>query len=231
MIISTKKKVRNLVKLYEQIHSCARCPIDEEISKVIRIIDEQVLTSKIFLVGQALGGSTQRLSGRPYIKVDGRPSNTGQRLNKFINLFGYTIDSLDISDSFKYIYSSDIVQCYPGKDKSGHGDRKPNDKEILKCINQGFLLKEIELISPKLLFLMGKASRDCFYKFILHEPCPDSLSEHISEIAKKEQIPHFNLFNRDIFILPIQHPSGANPNFRQMLHNYKLIELTKEIIE
>lgn len=229
MIISKKKKGRNLVKLYEQIHSCARCTISEDISKVIRIIDEQALTSKIFLVGQALGGNTQRISGIPYTKIDGKLSPTGQRLNEFLHLFGYTISHQDRSSLFKYAYSSDIVQCYPGKIKPSHADRKPNNAEILNCID--YLLKEIKLIEPKLILLMGKESRDCFYKYVLKQLFPNSLSIHIYDIMQRGQIPQFKVLGKDLFIIPTHHPSGANPHFNEMTSNHKLIALIREVLQ
>lgn len=232
-----EEKVEKFMKLYEQIHACYRCigapgcQMSKDSNKVMRVVETRALASEVFLIGQALGGSTQRVSGRPYFYKNEKLSPTGQRLNKFLGLFGYTIDPFGSSSWLQYVYSSDIVQCYPGKSVSGHSDRKPGNDETFNCIKQGFLLEELKLIEPRLLLLMGKASRDSFYKYVLHMSHPNSLSEHIHEIVQNGSIPRFNLHNRDLFIVPIQHPSGANPQFLKMFNNEKIIELIREILE
>jgi len=195
--------------------------------KVIRLVVPSVIYSRIMLVGQALGASTQRLSGLPYTKKDFTLSNTGHNLDRFLNLFRYTIDSNNHANGYQYAYSSDIVQCYPGKPESCKGDRKPNKLEILNCFDRDFLSKEISVIEPKLILLMGRASRDSFYEYFIQMEYPFSLSEHIDEIADREHASKYE----GVAVIPIQHPSGANPNFRQMFKNKKLIRLIKEMIE
>ena len=129
------------------------------------------------------------------------------------------------------MYNTEIAQCYPGKKKVGYGDKTPENDEIHNCIKQGFLIKEIEMMKPRLLLLMGRSSRNSFFKYILNLPYPDSLSTHISEIVQLGEIPQFHLGNRTVYVLPIQHASGANPQFHKMINNEKLIELIKEVLE
>ena len=231
-----EEKLNKLAKLYERIYRCLKCVnasdygMIKDSKRVMRVMEKRALASKIFLVGQALGGQTQRVSGRPYIKVNGKISSSGQNLDTFLRLFGFTMNPFDSSSGYRYAYSSDIIQCYPGKNQSGHGDRKPETREIANCISQGFLLEEIELIEPRLLLLMGRESRDSFYRHILQVPFPASLSEHIEEVASKKRLPLFHLRNRDVYIAPMQHPSGANPHFYEMSQKHRFIELIKEVL-
>lgn len=224
-----------LKKLYEEMHSCTKCfgeptcKIAEDPKKVIRTVNKRSVTSALFLIGQALGEHTQRLSGMPYAKPDGSLSLTGHDLSKFLHAFGYTIDPP--SNQYQYAYSSDIVQCFPGKKETGRGDRKPNDHEIRNCMDQGYLVKEIELIRPKLILLMGKASRDTFYKYMLKESHPDSLSIHTQVIIERKEIPQFSLGSLDTYVLPIQHPSGANRRFSAFANNEQLLELIRGVLE
>ncbi len=96
-----EEKLNKLAKLYEEMHLCLRCinspnrKIVNDLKKVMRIVEKRATASKVFLVGQALGEQTQRISGRPYTKANGKLSNTGHNLEKFLRLFGYTIDSAD----------------------------------------------------------------------------------------------------------------------------------------
>ena len=162
------------------------------------------------------------------MKEYGELSPTGIRLNEFLKLFKFTVDNKDNQN--EYVYSSDIVHCYPGKDKSSSRDRKPDRQEISNCLNQTFLMNEIKLVEPKFILLMGKVSRDNFYEYILKESYPESLSNHITEIVDSRTIPQFTVNKLDIYVLPIQHPSVANARFKEMTQNDKLIELIREVL-
>lgn len=204
-----------------------KCSITDDKDKVIRSVVSSAINSKVVLVGQALGASTQRLSGLPYTKTNLGLSNSGRNLEKFLNLFGYTINSMNTSLGYQYAYSSDIVQCYPGRKESGKGDREPNSAEIFNCFRQQFLTTEIKLIKPKLILLMGKASRDSFYEHILRIDYPSSLTEHIEDIVDKRHLSTFE----GIALIPIQHPSGRNLKFQQMFMNKKLVNLIEEALD
>lgn len=110
-------RLNKLRALYERIHECRQCgsPEGNDPQWVKRVLERQALNSKIFLVGQALGERTQRVSGRPYIKVDGRLSLSGQNLDKLLRLFGFTVNPFESASGYQYVYSSDLIQCYPGR--------------------------------------------------------------------------------------------------------------------
>lgn len=62
---------------------------------VPRVLIPEVLESELFLVGQALGRDTQRLSGLPYVFPDWPPyrlSNGGHLLDRWLDDCGYTIN-------------------------------------------------------------------------------------------------------------------------------------------
>lgn len=223
----------DLRRLYQNMDNCRRCvddlacPLEADGEKVSRTVVPKAAMSKIVLVGQALGASTQRLSGLPYTLKSLKLSSTGRNLDRFLNLFGYTIDSHNPACGFQYAYSSDIAQCFPGKRESGKGDRKPSDSEIANCIKQGFLSEELRLIKPNLILLMGKSSRDSFFQHFLRLGYNEFLTEHINEIVDREEVPRFE----GMAVIPIQHPSGANPNFRHMLTDEELIRYIKEVID
>jgi uracil-DNA glycosylase len=76
-----------IARLYDEIHAHARRFDPQAVPK--RVI-ERALTSEVFLVGQAPGSRTQRLSGIPYVGQNGRLSQTGRRLDAYLGRFGYT---------------------------------------------------------------------------------------------------------------------------------------------
>ena len=221
--------IQNLRRLYRKINTCVICNIGKDEQKVKRVFDQRAISSKVLIIGQALGSSTQRLSGIPYVYKNGELSRTGARLNEFLKLFGCTVNPKD--KSRQYVYSSDIVHCYPGRSKSGSGDRKPDSQEISNCIRQLFIATEIQIVEPNLVLLMGKVSRDTFYRYILKEIRPKSLSKHISEIANNKVLPQYIINKSHIFVLPIQHPSISNPHFKKMMQNDELIQIIREVLK
>lgn len=240
--MATNAFTDELNKLYREIRACHICPeMDSE--KALRLTQAVNPKSDVFIISQSLAANQLRRSGVNFFEVSGKLGNTGNSLERFLNRFNRTVypyQEVIVSNDVTIprcspdrlpVYNTEIAQCYPGREKAGHGDRTPESDEIHNCIKQGFLIKEIEMMKPRLLLLMGKSSRDSFFKYILNLPYPDSLSTHISEIVRLGKIPQFHLGNRTAYALPIQHASGANAQFRKMINNEKLIELIKEVLE
>lgn len=198
--------------LYKEIHECKKCEkMNHE--KALRKIEATNLFADVFVISQTLARSTLRKSGINFHTPDGKMESTGRRLEQFLTKFNRNLDP----NSPNCVYNSEIAQCFPGKNKSGKGDRKPNKKEISHCLH--FLIKEIELIKPKIIFLMGKSSRDGFYKYVMKKDCP-KFSNHVGKIDYYNGIP----------TIPIYHASGANPHYSKMLQDDFLIKSIKEII-
>jgi len=203
-----------ILELYEEVHRCKEClgadgcKISEDRSKVRRKLIEESLKSDLFLVGQALAEKTQRLSGIPYHYETLEPSSTGKALNDFLALFGYTIYP---KGNDKYPYSSDIIQCWPGS--NGEGDRKPTKTEVKNCLP--WLKKEIELLKPKLVILLGGLSREVFL----------GKSKEWAEPIES------NDFGSPITFIAIPHPSyrRRKPHEVDVIYK-KAAELSKKIL-
>ena len=209
----------------------------EKCLRSIRAVSEKTDT---FIISQTLAENQLRKSGVNFFGLDGKLGNTGKNLEKFLNIFHRTVyphEPIHLSNgvlitecqkNLSFVYNTEICQCYPGKNKGS--DRLPNKKEIFNCISKKFLLKEIEIIQPKLILLMGRISYETFFKYILQEINIPNLSNHISENSENG-ISIKNLPNRQrIPVLAIQHASGANPRFFDMLLNKPLINNISKII-
>lgn len=211
--------------------------------KSLRLVCGVNSEADVFIISQTLAANQLRKSGVNFFQADGRLGKTGTILEPFLNKFHRTVypqQKVTITGNvtipncnpkYKVVYNTEIAQCFPGKNKGGKGDRKPTSIEIRNCIDKGFLIKEITMIKPKLLLLMGKASRDSFFDYVLKAKYPPSLSEHISEIILAGEIPVFSVGNLNLRVLPIQHASGVNPRFRSMMEDDGLIKLIKEVLE
>jgi uracil-DNA glycosylase family 4 len=201
-----------LKDLYQKIFECHICPLMDS-QKALRKVELTNTSADVFIISQSLARDTLRESGISFITKELKIGSTGRQLEKFLNKFGRTIDP----KNEKCVYNSEIAQCYPGKNKNGKGDRKPTQDEMANCLH--FLLKEIDLVKPKVILLMGKSSRDAFWKYVLKKKCLP-FSEHVGKLDYYNGIP----------IIPIQHASGANPRYKKMLANEKLVSLIKDIL-
>ena len=235
-------RAHELRKLYEDIEACHICPgMDKE--KALRLIEAVNLASDVFIISQTLAANQLRRSGVNFLQVNGQLGNTGEALEKFLNQFNRTVyaeQEVKILSSiiipkckagYVPVYNTEIAQCYPGKKLGSKGDRMPTNEEISTCIAKGFLIRELELIKPKLVLLMGKASRDSFFEQILNSPYPTSLSVHINNIVDSDTVYQFQIGRITTHIMPIQHASGANPRFYSMARNIKLTSLIREALK
>ena len=88
-------------------------------------------SSKVMLIGEAPGADEDKY-GKPFV------GRAGQLLDKMLSAIG-----LDR----KKVYISNVVPWRPP------GNRQPTNEEILECLS--FIQKHIEIISPKILILLG----------------------------------------------------------------------------
>jgi uracil-DNA glycosylase len=58
------------------------------------------------------------------------------------------------------VYLTSLTRCFPGKSPSGNGDRPPSRAEIALC--RRFLDRELQLIQPSVVLLVGKMAIDAF---------------------------------------------------------------------
>jgi uracil-DNA glycosylase family 4 len=165
-------KSQEISRIYEGVHACTLChnnprgTIKPDIAKVPRKFFKQILNAKIFMVAQSLAETQVRLSGVPFHDSQGIISNGGRYLEKYLNLVGYTI--VPGNDEHTLIYSTDMVQCFPGKRGVGRGDNIPIISEIDNC--RRWLSLELSIMKPKVILLFGTPATKSFYHYYLNEP-------------------------------------------------------------
>ena len=158
-----RRPTEELDHLYEEIFRCDMCIgaqgclIQPDPERVRRKVIPSALDSEVFVVCQALASRTQRRSGIPYCMPDGSLSQAGQKFDAFLQKFGYTIDP---ASELNYVYSSDVIQHYPGPGNGG--DRKPTRPEADNCAD--WLRKEIGLVRPRVVILLGEVPTKDFLR-------------------------------------------------------------------
>lgn len=115
----------------------------------------------------------------------------GRRLFQWLGTLGYPESRLRAN-----AYITAVTKCYPGKSKSGSGDRKPAPWEVAHCAP--YLESLLETLQPVLVVPIGALAVEWF----LGEK---QMSETIGREYRQKGP------GGDRFIIPLPHPSGASP--------------------
>jgi uracil-DNA glycosylase len=196
----------------------------EDFAKVRRDISKTNLDATVMIVAEAMAPQQVRLSGVNYFFKDGTIGSTGKSLEKFLNKFNCTV----YPNKLNCVYHTEIVHSFPGYEiiNGKKMIRKPSKDEIKLSVGSGILSKEIEIIKPKLILLMGNTAYKTFYNYFLNLQCENNLSQEIVRISETQKCTSY----KNIPVIPIQHSSGANPRFNKMVENKRLLHLIKKFV-
>jgi len=116
--------------LKKEILQCTKCELNK--TRIHVIFGEGYINAGIFIIGEA-PGRDEDIQGRPFV------GKSGQLLDKILAACGFTRN--------EHVFISNIVKCRPPD------NRVPTREEAAVCMP--WLLKQIELINPKILILLG----------------------------------------------------------------------------
>jgi uracil-DNA glycosylase family 4 len=185
--LSDTSRERSLAQLHRDIRACTRCADAGFIPRAFPIVAGHA-SDRIMIVGQA-PGAVELTTGLPF---SGR---TGAELRRWLARAGIDEDHLP--------YRSAITKCYPGKARSGAGDRKPSPGEIANCAP--WLVHELAVVRPAVLVLLGQLAIERFWgKTTLEAAVGTSRRDG------------------ERLLIPLPHPSGASrwlndPDHRALL--------------
>jgi uracil-DNA glycosylase family 4 len=164
--------------LHARIRACRMCQDAGYISQAAPVVAGRA-GNRIMLVGQA-PGQTELTKRRPFAGPAGRV------------LFGW-MQSIGIEEETfrQQVYMTAITKCFPGKARSGSGDRRPSAAEIQLC--RPYLEAQLSLIRPETVLLVGGLAIDRYFP---KTPLVDLIGRR---------------FERDgVRFIPLPHPSGAS---------------------
>ena len=160
------------------------------------------------LIGQA-PGITEVTAKRPF------NAGSGTRLFQWLTQAGWAED--DFRDNQ---YMTAVTKCYPGKDKSGKGDRVPSPAEQALC--RPFLERELALVNPRLIILVGGLAIKLMYPAsaklkdaigtAAYFP-PEALANPANiDLSQAELLGEFDAEKAENgrWVVPLPHPSGAS---------------------
>lgn len=189
---------RKLKEIKNEVLKCRKCILEEERvkNKYYPVVGQGDHQAKIMFIAEAPGYNESK-TGKPFCGA------AGLVLDDLLNSVGIKRES---------IYITNLLKCRPPK------NRDPLKEEVQLC--SGFLEKQISIIKPKAICLLGRYSM----KLIMEKY---SLSEKIDSISKI----HGRLFeSNNVFIIPFYHPAVAtyNPNMKKvLLDDIKILEKFK----
>jgi DNA polymerase len=121
--------VSPLHDLVEDVLNCRKCLLHK--TRTNPVFGKGPLDAKIMLIGEA-PGREEDLQGIPFV------GKAGKELDKMLEAAG-----IEMSE----VFITNVVKCRPP------GNRNPEEHEMLKC--NPYLVKQIEIIHPKVIVLLG----------------------------------------------------------------------------
>jgi len=186
-----KFKSMRLEDLNNQILKCEKCALCKTRKNVVP--GEGSPQAEIMFIGEGPGKNEDE-QGRPFVGA------AGKLLDKLIALIGLTRED---------IYIANVVKCRPP------GNRDPLPKEVDSC--RKWLDKQVEIIKPKIIVLLGRHSMDRFL------PNQKISIDHGKPKRLKGQV-----------YFPIYHPAAAlykNGLLKDLERDFKKIPRILKIIE
>ena len=197
--------MNQLISLQKEMLACRRC-VDAGHAIVPGAVFSGHTGAQVMLIGQA-PGVTEVDARRPF------NAGSGRRLFQWLGEAGW-----DEADFRGRQYMTAVTKCYPGKDKNGKGDRVPSPAEQQLC--RPFLEREIALIQPRLILLVGKLSisqlfprstplREIIGSAVYYKP--EALINPVQfDLKRGDRVNRYRGEVTGRFVVPLPHPSGAS---------------------
>jgi len=168
-----------LTDLHARMHACRLC-LEAGYEIYPYAVAQGRVTAKMMTIGQA-PGVTEQLVGRPF------NASSGTRLFQWLGEAGIEENWFRETQ-----YMASVTKCYPGKHKSGSGDRVPTRTEQKLC--RPFFDQEIALVNPEVIMPIGRLAIEWFYP----------KKQRLDEIIGTE------MQAGGRWVIPLPHPSGAS---------------------
>ena len=133
---STVPESSPFLSLRKNILHCQKCSLSQERKNAVPGEGNQ--EAELMFVGEA-PGHDEDIQGQPFV------GRAGQLLTKIINAMDYQRQE---------VFITNVIKCRPPQ------NRTPYKKEIEQCTP--YLLKQIEMIDPRVIVALGKVAADFF---------------------------------------------------------------------
>ncbi|MCA1647253.1 MAG: uracil-DNA glycosylase family protein [Chloroflexi bacterium] len=189
---------QEIAELATDVAACRGCEAAGYLARANPIRPGLIGAPRVMLIGQAPGSVTDRL-GYHFAGPAGR----------FLEIW---LERAGFSAGYfrQHVYLTSLTRCFPGKSPSGTGDRPPSRAEMALC--RRFLERELELLQPELILLVGKMAIDAF---VGRRPLEATVGQ-VFEIDGR-------------WYLPLPHASGVSRWLNQPAHKALLEQALLEL--
>lgn len=201
------KTAVSLSHLHAEMRGCRRC-LEAGYAIAPGAVFHGRADSRVMLIGQA-PGVTEAEVKRPF------NAGSGRRLFQWLGQAGWEEDDFRARH-----YMTAVTKCYPGRGANGKGDRVPSKAEQALC--RPFLEREIALVRPRLLLLVGGLAIKLLYPAsarleeivgtAVYFP-PHTLANPVNfDISQAERVEGYEGRGggNGRWVVPLPHPSGAS---------------------
>jgi len=122
--------------LNKEVLHCQKCPLAQ--GRLHAVLGEGNLQADLMFVGEAPGREEDE-QGKPFV------GKAGRLLTKIIQAMNFNREE---------VYITNVVKCRPP------GNRNPQAAEIDSC--KGYLLRQIDLIQPRVIVTLGRVAASFF---------------------------------------------------------------------
>lgn len=175
--------VSDLKAIHANLKACRLCP-----NVCDKPVHGNAIDTRILLVGQA-PGAFEGTFGKPFAH------KAGKTLFKWLE----TATGANEESMREMIYFSAVARCFPGKAKSGAGDRVPSREELDNC--RPHLEAEIRALKPELILAVGRLA--------IGELLGEELGKAplVETVGRKFRV---KILGRECTVIPLPHPSGVS---------------------
>lgn len=174
------ERARLLEALHAELLACRRCVCAGYLAAADPVAGVRGhIGTRVMVIGQA-PGQLSVARGQPFMGPGGR------LLDEWLQRAGFAPGALH-----REVYIASLTRCFPGKNSRGNGDRKPSPPELALC--QPFLRRELELVRPRAVLLVGGMAIAAFMGSVRLEAVVGTATNH-----------------NGTWLLPLPHPSGVS---------------------
>jgi uracil-DNA glycosylase family 4 len=146
-----------LPPLLHEIHACRMCPcvIPSQVPRAV----VATWRTDLVLMAQAPGEQGVPVSGVHWVDAHGKfRARAGTFLDGYLRRIGYSINPE--ATHLPRPYTTNVLQCWPGRRQSGNRDRAPRSTELSNCSK--WWQTELQMLRPRAVVLLGKPAADAF---------------------------------------------------------------------
>lgn len=191
--------------IQQEIRRCTCCVDQGHIQEAHPILFGSP-SARVMILGQA-PGPTAKERPMPYSGA------SGKTLQNWLNRAGFEDGALHDPERF---YLTSITKCFPGRSRSGKGDRAPSRTEIELCSEH--LDRELSWVQPEIILALGKVSIGTMLSSLRNR----SLATIVGDVYPAE----YEAAGA-AQVLPLPHPSGVS-RWHNDLANQERLSLALE---